>query len=67
MLEQIGQKGEKFSMGKNTKDDLNELLSEQADGEFDDGDENDNGEIRSGDEGQEEKVEEGEEEEEEQE
>ena len=67
MLEQIGQKGEKFSMGKNTKDDLNELLSEQADGEFDDGDENDNGEIRSGDEGQEEKVEEGEEEEEEEE
>ena len=65
MLEQIGQKGEKFSMGKNTKDDLNELLSEQADGEFDDGDENDNGEIRSGDEGQEEKVEEGGEEEEE--
>ena len=65
MLEQIGNLGEKFSMGKNTKDDLNELLSEQADGEFDDGDENDNGEIRSGDEGQEEKVEEGGEEEEE--
>ena len=63
MLEQIGNLGEKFSMGKNTKDDLNELLSEQADGEFDDGDENDNGEIRSGDEGPDEKGEEEEEEE----
>ena len=63
MLEQIGNLGEKFSMGKNTKDDLNELLSEQADGEFDDGDENDNGEIRSGDEGPDEKGEDEEEEE----
>ena len=32
MLEQIGSgKGEKFTMNKNTKDDLNELLADQED------------------------------------
>jgi hypothetical protein len=35
MLEQIGGKGEKFTMNKNTKDDLNELLADQEDNDND--------------------------------